>query len=145
MTRSFKSILTICLITSSIFLMTGCTKVPKDHPINDAWEYVHYKHADGYIETYGADTTIVIEIASSNQLAGIGPQESFEGSAEIWKDGAIQIGDLCCANITAGDSTFWPQVQLFNRLTSSARYEVFSNTLVLKNTTDGTEIQFVKQ
>lgn len=132
----------ICLIAVAV---SSCTKVSKNHAINDTWEYLNFKRTDGSVETYGPDTTITLDITSSNQISGTGPQEPFEGAAEIWKDGAISIGDLCCANITAGDSAFWPQVQFFNRITSSSQYEIFSNTLVLRNTSSGEELRFLKQ
>lgn len=137
--------ITVGLICLAAIAVSSCTKVSKDHAINDSWEYVNFKHADGSVETYGPDTTITLDITTSNQISGTGPQEPFEGAAEIWKDGAISIGDLCCANITAGDSAFWPQVRFFNRLTSSSQYEIFSSTLVLRNTSSGEELRFMKQ
>jgi hypothetical protein len=140
-----KKQLSIILTAMLVVGLCACTKVTSDHAINDTWEYVSFKYSDGTLELYGGDTTVSIEIASSNMVTGIGPQAPYEGDAEIWKDGAIQIGALCCANITAGDSTYWKQVQFFNRLTSSSKFELFSNTLVLKNSDNGGELRFIKQ
>ena len=110
-----------------VLIFTSCTTVGKDHEINARWTFLSYQ--EGSLLTY--DTLVFMNIENSSDITGEGPIKKFKGSVEVWQDGTLQIGNLCCGD-TASNSTLLPQIQFYNYLNSCTEYEVNGNLLVLR-------------
>ncbi|MFT4526665.1 MAG: hypothetical protein ACI85F_002841 [Bacteroidia bacterium] len=120
-----------------VILSSSCSTVDKNHEINARWTFVSYE-ADSIL-TY--DTLVNIDFDNSEDITGEGPKRHFRGSVEVWKDGTLQISNLCCGD-TASDSTLLPQIEFYSYLTSCTEYEINGNLMVLRGS--NSEMRFEK-
>jgi hypothetical protein len=139
MTNSFHlKCFNVALSLRAIIVLGSCNLVGEDHEINANWTFVGYQ-TDSYI-TF--DTLVTLNIENSTKIKGIGPNKNYHGSIEIWKDGTIQLGNLCCGDTSGGDSTELPQLEYYSYLNGSTEYELNGNNLFLRG--PNSEMRFEK-
>lgn len=117
----------------------ACKKVKDDHEINANWLFISYTSPDSVL-TYSEPVNL--EFEGSEKIKGNGPVRKYTGTVEIWKDGSIQMSELCCGD-TAVSMGQLPQIQFYSYLNQLSNYQINGNELRLSGT--GTEMLFEKQ
>ncbi|MFT7613907.1 MAG: hypothetical protein ACI9J3_002887 [Parvicellaceae bacterium] len=119
----------------------GCKKVPRNHDINQAWNF-HYVNEAGMKQWIPNSISPIVVTFNKKDYHAEMPVNNMTGKCDIFKNGDIEILGFN-QHLLGGDSTSTHWQDLFiEHFANISTFEISADSMTLRSTTS--ELQFSK-